>query len=148
MFFLNTWGGVRKDQVPLGKQVEDLRFGAGDCPRRWLEEVGRFDLTSASSVDVSLAMNEAYNTAYGIIEAKDQSAPLSTSMMHKSENLTVRDPRYEFIKTYRDKQIYSKFGISLTEMLRFPGFINDYIFELATDATASEISKLNDILKK
>lgn len=90
-------------------------------------------------------LRQAYETTFGIHDYFQQEAnesvltdplqkrPLTSIAFHNVEDVSTYSSLYEMIRVFRDRKVYSIFGLSLKDFLDMPPDICDHILTLCSE---------------
>lgn len=92
------------------------------------------------ATDVSLSLRDRYDTAYGIYNhnTPQSDRPLALVGMHPSEDATTGSTLYERMALFEERQVFKRWGISLTEFFELPSDMCSYILEICAIRQTTE----------
>lgn len=101
--------------------------------------------------DVELALNELYDTRYGILTHNDPKRPLSSVAFSELEDSVTDSVMIDAIRNYLYKDIYTLFGLNLIEFMNLPVDICEVLIDLATEKQAEKLKMIkkqeNELVK-
>jgi hypothetical protein len=83
--------------------------------------------------DAAIVLRERYETKFGIYnhDNPDPNRPLAVIAQHWAEDASEGSALYERIEQFEEREIYQRFGLSLTAFMTLPSDICKKVMEIA-----------------
>lgn len=92
------------------------------------------EVEQTDSITAQLLLQEAYEQSYGIYNHDAADAhPWALALNSDKEDYTPFSPLYNLFYRYRVRDIYKRWGLSITELLEMPREFVELVFDISKE---------------
>lgn len=99
------------------------------------------------STDTAIVLRERYETKYGLYnhDTSDPDRPLALLGLHWGEDNSEGSVLYERIEQYEEREVWQRFGLSLSDFLELPSDVCRCVMEIAGKRLKEKAKVTSDI---